>query len=88
MAENQNDGGQAFPQPMTVGPNDDLYPAYPGMTLRDWLGGQALPSTIIVCKQDNYNNTAFKSYAAYCAAKSYEMADAMLAARSPHPSDE
>ncbi len=32
----KNDGGQAFPQPMTVGPNDDLYPAYPGMTLRDW----------------------------------------------------
>lgn len=36
------DGGQAFPQPVTVGPNDDLYPAYPGMTLRDWFAGQAL----------------------------------------------
>lgn len=32
----REDGGQAFPQPVTVGPNDDMYPAYPGMTLRDY----------------------------------------------------
>lgn len=25
-------GGQAFPVPVTVGPNDDLYPAYSGMS--------------------------------------------------------
>lgn len=38
----KNDGGPAFPEPFALGPNDDLYPSIPGMTLRQWYAGQAL----------------------------------------------
>lgn len=33
---------EAFPAAFCVGPNDDLYPPTPGMSLRDWFAGQAL----------------------------------------------
>ena len=33
------DGGPAFPEPFCVGPNDDMYPAISGMSLRDWFAG-------------------------------------------------
>jgi len=42
MSGEVKDGGQAFPAAYTVGPNDDLYPPTPGMSLRDWFAGQAL----------------------------------------------
>jgi len=42
----ERDGGQAFPQPITLGPSGDAYPAFPGMTLRDWFAGQAMAAII------------------------------------------
>lgn len=81
MNDEPKDGGQAFPQPVTVGPNDDMYPAYPGMTLRDWFAGQALAG---ICS----DGAALRRFqeaglqASEVAAQSaYAAADAMLAAR-------
>lgn len=94
MAETQNDGGQAFPQPVTVGPNDDLYPAYPGMSLRDWFAGQAIGTVMEVCRNDTGIRDELQSggnVSRYFARKAYQIADAMLAERAkplPTPSDE
>lgn len=38
----KDDGRQAFPQPLAIGPAGDVFPAYPGMTLRQYFAGQAL----------------------------------------------
>jgi len=72
-----DDGGSAFPLPYAVGPNDDLYPAYPGMTLRDWFAAQALG---LGFDWTNVHETGGYAEAAQVA---YEVADAMLAARKP-----
>lgn len=71
----RDDGGQAFPQPVTVGPSDDMYPAYPGMTLRDWFAGQALAGYFAAPHTPHRN-------AQDCAAYMYAVADAMIAERS------
>lgn len=73
----RDDGGQAFPQPVTVGPNDDLYPAYPGMTLRDWFAGQALTGLVAFDRPHAEGNKPehFGRWA-------YAIADAMIAERS------
>jgi hypothetical protein len=61
-----NDGGRAFP---VTGELDTVHE--PGMSLRDWLAGQALPALIRDGVHTNHIGTA-----------AYEIADAMLAARS------
>lgn len=65
---------QAFPVPLCVGPNDDLYPAYPGMTLRDWFAGQTVAG--LVRDYTMPENIAREAYA---------IADAMLAQRGRQP---
>ena len=40
MTSNINDGGSAFPLPVSVGLDGHETIAYPGMSLRDWLAGQ------------------------------------------------
>jgi hypothetical protein len=53
---NQNDGGPAFPIP-----NDDrpgAYEAHPGMTLRDWFAGQALPQAVLDYGEPSMSTTA------------------------------
>lgn len=76
-------GGQAFPQPLAVGPNDDMYPAYPGMTLRDYFAGQALAGIlsggIEPLGRQAINTGVHPSQIAAVAA--YEYASAMLLAR-------
>lgn len=32
-------GGPAFPGAIAIGPAGDVYPGFPGMTLRDWFAG-------------------------------------------------
>ncbi len=56
------------------------YPADPGMDLRDWFAGQALPAVIRICVNDTLASSG-QTYERYCADQAYEMADAMLAAR-------
>jgi hypothetical protein len=73
---NTNTGGQAFPSglidPST--PEDAVQPLHNGMTLRDYLAGQALASVNlgIGVTDDFYSRTAKHCYA---------LADAMLKAR-------
>lgn len=66
-----NDGGPAFP--ISVQP--DFQYAEAGMSLRDWLAGQALAGWLASFPPD----AAVKPINA--AAFAYEVADAMLAAR-------
>lgn len=68
-----DDGGPAFPN--TGNSNWDLRPAA-GMTLRDWLAGQ------IASGMAAYSGTTGPAYGpGDIAERSYEIADAMLAAR-------
>lgn len=66
------DGGPAFPVSKDV-----VYPQLNGMTLRDWLAGQALAGLLAV---DGYRERHG------LAQDSYNLADAMLAARSKEAS--
>lgn len=62
------DGGPAFAA-MGIGPAGDVYHE-PGMSLRDWFAGQAIPLAVAF-----HNNPA--NAAKWC----FEYADAMLAER-------
>lgn len=70
-----NDGGAAFPIPCTNLPGS--YAAQPGMTLRDWFAGQ------IAAGMAAFSGTAGICYGpSEIAGRSYQVADAMLAARA------
>lgn len=68
-------GGPAFPVPM--GTQHNQYACGVGMTLRDWFAGQALAGLSVSDRfiRDADSNTAQAQWA-------YDLADAMLAARS------
>jgi len=61
-----DDGGPAFPN------NDQNGCAFAGMTLRDWFAGQALAGML---------DRTYGIPVSIIAERSYQMADAMLAAR-------
>ena len=71
------DGGQAFPAAFTVGPNDDLYPPNPGMTLRDYFAAQAMIGIMSTAggfdRADRRHDMV--------AEQAFKFADAMLAER-------
>ena len=72
--ETQKDnGGPAFPHGNPQQGGD------PGMSLRDWFAGQALPGVIQTCNRDTM--PANEARSEYFARKAYEIADAMLAER-------
>lgn len=52
---------------------------FPGMTLRDWFAGQALPAVVRQCAADLSWRT--ETPGVYFATRAYEIADAMLEAR-------
>jgi hypothetical protein len=54
--------------------------AHPGMSLRDWLAGQALPGVIVACAQDTLFDG--ETPEAHFASRAFSIADAMLAARA------
>ena len=77
---------QAFPGAYALGPNDDLYPPSPGMTLRDYFAAQALTGLMAnsggPLQSNNYSGWSY----ANCdigdvAAEAYRIADAMLKVR-------
>jgi len=74
---NPNDGGPAFPTTLDYGERGSQ--TIGGMTLRDWLAGQAL-AAIINADGPQY----FHLYKPH-ATVAYEQADAMLAAREVKP---
>lgn len=68
----------AFP---SVCLGDPGHPASePGMTLRDWFAGQALAGVMSICVSDTPRDG--EAMPQSFARKAYEIADAMLAARS------
>lgn len=77
MNNQPNDGGPAFPTPDVYHPNNEVEYGQPGMSLRDWFAGQALAG---LCADSNLGGKA-----ALFAGFSYELADAMLAARNRKP---
>lgn len=73
--EKINDGGQAFPQPLTFDAGGIAIAAYPGMSLRDWFAGRALNGML----STELGGEADKSDVAE---QAYFYADAMIEARS------
>ncbi len=72
-----NDGGQAFPQ-LTRTPFNDYY-LLGGMSLRDWLAGQALAGLLASGETELFDKASSYAEAAYL------HADAMLKARESRP---
>ena len=72
-----NDGGPAFPRTKSTGNLSNSTTeivSVGGMSLRDWFAGQALAGLLTQLAEDEFGPSHF-------AKASYEMADAMLAAR-------
>lgn len=67
-----NDGGQAFPRPVSFSEEGGTHRGCLGMTLRDYFAGQALAGML--------SNSSTRG-AAFYAECSYTQADAMLASR-------
>ena len=81
MADSKiDDGGQAFPVPA-----DDKagWHSQEGMSLRDWFAGQALAGiTAGLCSDVSNGSRAFDRVGfSHAAQDSYNLADAMIAAR-------
>lgn len=73
-----NTGGPAFPEPFAISPTGDTYPAYSGMTLRDWFAGQALAGMVASGITIDMDGDVLGIGRARTA---YALADAMIAAR-------
>jgi len=83
------DGGPAFPSSYVE--KDPNYPPeqvfLPGMMLRDYFAGQALPPCVSAVIAIEAAGTPLKKDAPVCAAEmAYQIADAMLVARCPQES--
>lgn len=77
MTTTQKDGGQAYPAAWGSPEQGGDY--VPGMTLRDWLAGQALVGLPHLCAHDTLLDGI--TFEQHVARNAYRMADAMLAAR-------
>ena len=73
MSDERKDGGSAYPAPVAICPSGDVYPAYEGMSLRDWFAGQALCGLLA--------NSGKSSTPEKYAASAYMIGDAMIKAR-------
>ncbi|GGD11867.1 hypothetical protein [Aureimonas glaciei] len=84
-----NDGGPAFPEAVAVGPSGDVYPGMGGMSLRDWFAGQALPAVAerALIHGKEVGDKTISEMLSGIAGASYDIADAMLAARTQEPSE-
>ena len=82
----ERDGGQAFPRPVAFDHHGIAIASYAGMSLRDWLAGQALAG-IAQSVTDNASRETGNSGSLLLqaieggGALAYAMADAALAAR-------
>jgi len=75
----------AFPLPGLTLSSGVGYPSNPGMTLRDWFAGQALPAIIAATSAGQHQpgvRSSGMTIAQAMAGDAYDLADAMLAARS------
>ena len=76
MPEMKHDGGPAFPMPASETSIGGHYEQL-GMSLRDWFAGQALAGWIA-----SYGPEDGRPNPGACASIAYQVADAMIAARS------
>ncbi len=77
-----DEGGFAFPTTALFTPDGKfLSGGSDGMSLRDWLAGQAIGAIIRQCASDLQFRDGRETSEQYFARKSYEVADAMIAAR-------
>lgn len=77
------DGGAAFPAPMSYSPETGPLAGQTGMSLRDWFAGQVANGMAA------HSGTAGISYGPHdIAGRSYAVADAMLKARAEEASDD
>jgi hypothetical protein len=74
MKTSINDGGPAFPRPVSHSDEGGTHFGFTGMTLRDYFAGQALAGFIAA-------STGRDVHSQPAARMCYQMADAMLAAR-------
>ena len=72
----KDNGGPAFPRPLSMAHEDAVYHAQNGMTLRDWFAGQALAGEMATWTESDVS-----PYANSVAKRCYKIADAMLEAR-------
>ena len=80
MSEVINDGGPAFPFVEPAGPGVNVAP---GMNMRDYLAAQVAGGVLHMIASGQHQQTpGGPSGAAFVAVTAYEVADAMLKARS------
>lgn len=83
MDRERNDGGPAFPQHGYESQDEKHWDSSDcggaGLTLRDYFAAKALPAVIAAYANDTMRGMKIPDY---FAAKAYEVADAMLAART------
>jgi hypothetical protein len=84
------DGGLAFPQPIAVGPDGVAFPGHygpnAGMSLRDWLAGQAIAGAVNASAETlglfaSLAEKQGRESPEIVASLAYELADAMIAER-------
>ena len=73
------DGGPAFPSPGLNSATDERQYGRDGMSLRDWLAGQALAAIVLD------HGDSCDGYRQAVARRAYAIADAMLRAREAKP---
>lgn len=83
MSEQRNDGGPAFPAPMSqqTASNQDCAPYQGGMSLRDWFAGQALAGLLANSSTLERGFTVDGGNRMTTTELCYYTADAMLTAR-------
>ena len=89
MSNPIKDGGSAFPQPATkwkdVGGKECVMVGEPGMSLRDYFAGQALAGMQASREYPPYRSQMDDTEKRSFARHSYNLADAMIAAREAKP---
>jgi len=81
IAETAPENPQAFPTPKIKRDGWGNEFTEPGMSLRDWFAGQAIPAVIEKCGGDR-GRAKYSTFEEYFAVTAYEIADAMLRERS------
>ncbi len=75
-----NDGGPAFPEPISLGPSGEWVTSFCGMSKRDWFAGQALTSIRLTMDPVTIKTKEIREASEVIATMAYSVADAMLKA--------
>ena len=82
MSTERNDGGPAFPRPLSKLSPEEFSVEQDGMSLRDWFAGMALQGLLAATEPDDYGKSSIDDGVRACLVReSFRAADAMLEAR-------